>query len=155
MRKGFFQFVPKMWILNFVIWLPHLAYITCRTQRQFYPQHGMYYPVTPLYSYTKVPLTVEQCERMCRQVLKCTGFTMRWTNHHHGYCDFFEFTVTVMPVNGDGKTLYLEGNHLCPASMLCLHLKLVMTVEKCLCEVPMITSFIEVQCRENIKNEYK
>ena len=80
------------------------------SKRKFYSFPAKTYPGPMLYSYTKATQTTEQCQRMCNQVLKCTGFVMRWAGPQRGYCDFFKKDPAVDLVDSDETTVFLDGS---------------------------------------------
>ena len=90
--------------------LATLVESSCKARRRFYPSHSKTYHGPMLYKYTKATQTAEQCQRMCNQVLKCTGFVLRWAGPQRGYCDFFEATArdpAVDLVDSAETTVYL------------------------------------------------
>ena len=57
-------------------------------KKRFHPKHGVYNDVPHVKLFYNELTTIAQCERMCRLVLECTGFNMKWVDQHRylGYC---------------------------------------------------------------------
>ena len=85
------------------------VYSLC-SSRQFTAVHDEYYTGTLLYSYNKTALSVKQCERMCRQLIQCNGFNMKWVDvqGHSGHCQFFTLDDTVTLIADGTMSLYTE-----------------------------------------------